>query len=90
MILVNLTDLHNHCIEEMAKAKKEYDECGHMIYNAKQDEIDYHDWPQYHDMFKLRARWEAYREMKEILGILLDPSVFDKNKELEEITGVKL
>lgn len=87
---MNFSDIYNHCVEGMKEAKRQYDENSHMMHNARQDDIDYHDWPQYTEQFSLKARWNTLREIKEMLIEWGNPKSEQLKKEFEEVFGSQL
>jgi len=68
--------------------KEERIEYVKMLHNAKLDDVEYKDWPQYQAFIELTRRWYVFREVKEILERIIDPTIEDRDKEITEVLGI--
>lgn len=83
-------ELHDDLRNQMQAIKEERAEYVRMVHNAKLDQVEYRDWPQYHRFIELNARWYIFREITEILAHIIDPTLEERDRKFTEATGIKV
>ena len=80
--------IYDHIDRQMKTIKEERAEPQRFVYNAKTDGVEYQILPQYLMIVELTAKWYAYRDIKEMLELIIDPSIEERRKEIFEALGI--